>query len=111
MKARSDRSTPAAPLPFHDPSPFPAVPLLSLLATLSALLYLAGLWRDWPSVRLVAKPIPVLCLLLRVSSTARGRYDRFIAAGLALSAAGDVLLEFPRLFVAGLAGLSPRRRG
>lgn len=103
MTGQSDPVPAAAPPTFHDPSPFPAVPLLSLLASVSALLYLAGLWRDWPSVRLVAKPIPVLCLLFWVSSTARGRYDRFLAAGLAFSAAGDVLLEFPRLFVAGLA--------
>jgi alkenylglycerophosphocholine/alkenylglycerophosphoethanolamine hydrolase len=103
MTSRTDRSAPAAALPFHGRSPLPAVPFLSLLASLSAILYLLGLWHDWPTVRLIAKPIPVLCLLLSVSFTARDRYDRFIAAGLAFSATGDVLLEFPRLFVAGLA--------
>src|SRR4029077_4992805 len=108
-KQRSARATTtnAAPPPFEDRSPFPAVPLLflSLLATLSALSSLAGLWLDWPALRLIAKPVPVLCLLLWVLSRARDRYSRLIAAGLALSAVGDVLLEFPRLFVAGLAAV------
>ena len=103
MTSRTDRGAPAAPRPFQDRSRFPAIPVLSLLASLPAILYLFGLWHDWPSVRLIAKPVPVVCLLLWVLSGARDRYARFIAAGLAFSAAGDVLLESPRLFVAGLA--------
>lgn len=102
MTSRSDPAPPVAKLPFHDRSPFLAIPFLSLLATVSALAYLAGLWRDWPALRLITKPIPILCLLLWVLSGARDRYARFIAAGLAFSMAGDVMLEFPRLFVAGL---------
>lgn len=103
MTNRSDRGAPAAPHPFQNRSPFPAGPFLSLLASLSAVVYLLGLWRDWPALRLIAKPVPVLCMLLWVRSGARDRYAHFIAAGLALSILGDVLLEFPRLFVAGLA--------
>lgn len=103
MTSPPEPPPPAAPLPFQDRSSFPAVLLLSLLAGLSVLLYLAGLWRDWPTLRLFAKPVPVLCLFLRVLSGPRDRYARLIAAGLALSMAGDVLLELPGLFVAGLA--------
>jgi uncharacterized membrane protein YhhN len=50
----------------------------------------------------VAKPIPVLCLaamvLRRPSADAR-----MVGAGLVLSAAGDVFLEFPERFLFGLS--------
>lgn len=75
---------------------------LAFVASLAAAGYLVGLWRDWPTVRLAAKPVPVLCLLLWIRDGANDRYARLVAAGLALSMAGDVLLEFPGLFVAGL---------
>jgi alkenylglycerophosphocholine/alkenylglycerophosphoethanolamine hydrolase len=75
---------------------------LAFVALVAAAGYLVGLWRDWPALRFAAKPVPVLCLLLWVLGQASDRYARLVAAGLALSAAGDVLLEFPRLFVAGL---------
>jgi alkenylglycerophosphocholine hydrolase len=76
---------------------------LAFVAFLAAALYLVGLWRDWPVLRLATKPLPVLCLLAWVLTRAEGPYARLVAAGLGLSMAGDVLLEFPRLFVAGLA--------
>ena len=45
-------------------------------------------------LRMVAKPIPVLCLALWVSwLPRRGRYQGAIAAGLLLCALGDILLE------------------
>ena len=76
---------------------------LALIAVVAAAGYVVGLGRDWAGFRLVTKPVPVLCLLaLVLSQAARSRYARLIAAGLALSALGDVLLEFPGLFVAGL---------
>lgn len=75
---------------------------LAFVAVVAASGYVVGLWRDWPMLRLATKPIPVVCLLLWVLSGATDRYARLIAAGLALSAAGDILLEFPGLFVAGL---------
>jgi uncharacterized membrane protein YhhN len=44
----------------------------------------------------------VACLLVRVLEQGKDRYARLIAAGLGLSALGDILLEFPGLFVVGL---------
>jgi uncharacterized membrane protein YhhN len=76
---------------------------LAFVALLAAAGYVIGLWQDWPALRLATKPVPVLCLLVWVLSQARDRYGRLIVAGLAASALGDVLLEFPGLFVAGLA--------
>lgn len=53
-------------------------------------------------VRLVTKALPMACLLGWLWP-ARGRYARFILAGLALSLLGDVLLEVsPALFLPGL---------
>ena len=75
---------------------------LAFVAFLAAAGYLIGLSRDWPTLRLAAKPVPVLCLLLWVLDESNDRYARFISAGLALSMVGDVALEFPGLFVAGL---------
>jgi alkenylglycerophosphocholine/alkenylglycerophosphoethanolamine hydrolase len=59
-----------------------------------------GLAAAAPTLRLVAKPIPALALA--VLTARRDRYARAIAAGLTLSAAGDVLLELPGRFVPGL---------
>lgn len=75
---------------------------LAFAAVLAAVGYLVGLWRDWPVLRLAAKPVPVLCLLVLVLGRGSDRYARLVAAGLALSLTGDVLLELPGLFVAGL---------
>jgi len=75
---------------------------LAFVAVVAAFGYVVGLWRDWPALRLATKPVPVLCLLVWVLARDRDRYARLIGAGLALSALGDVLLEFPGLFLAGL---------
>ncbi len=54
------------------------------------------------ALRLGAKAVPILCLLLWLWP-ARDRYARLISAGLVLSLAGDLLLEAsPNLFLPGL---------
>jgi alkenylglycerophosphocholine/alkenylglycerophosphoethanolamine hydrolase len=50
---------------------------------------------------LVVKPVPVLCLVLWVLGAPKSAYRNRLAAGLGLSLAGDVLIEWS--FVAGLA--------
>jgi alkenylglycerophosphocholine hydrolase len=50
---------------------------------------------------LVFKPVPVLCLTLWVLGAPKSAYRDRLAAGLALSLVGDVLIEWS--FVAGLA--------
>ena len=64
--------------------------------------YVAGEALGQPTVKLLAKPIPVLCLLLWLAPWPRGA-RRFVAAGLLACVAGDVLLELPGRFVAGLS--------
>lgn len=74
---------------------------LGVLALSAALAYLAALALGLPTLALVAKPVPVLCLA--AAAFAEGtRYARIVGAGLLLSAAGDVLLELPQSFLAGL---------
>jgi uncharacterized membrane protein YhhN len=76
---------------------------LSALAVVAAVLYLAGLAAHRPDLCLVAKPLPALALAALVLSARRDAYGGAVAAGLILSAVGDLLLEVPGRFVAGLA--------
>lgn len=69
---------------------------------LAALVYVAALGAGAARLRLIVKPVPALALAMAVLSARRDSYARAIAAGLLLSAIGDVLLEFPGRFVAGL---------
>lgn len=73
-----------------------------MTALAAASLYLLGLALGAPPLRLLAKPVPALCLAVVVLTERRDRYTRAIAAGLVLSALGDVLLEWPARFVPGL---------
>jgi uncharacterized membrane protein YhhN len=54
-----------------------------------------------PSLRLLTKSLPVLCLAAWVGSRAVGPWGRWLAVGLVLSAAGDLWLERDR-FLPGL---------
>jgi uncharacterized membrane protein YhhN len=76
---------------------------LVCVAVVAALVYIAGLAKDAPALRLVSKPVPALALAALVLSGRRDGYAAGVTAGLVLSAVGDVLLEVPGHFVAGLA--------
>jgi alkenylglycerophosphocholine/alkenylglycerophosphoethanolamine hydrolase len=76
---------------------------LAALAVVAAILYLAGLAFDAPTVRLLSKPVPALALAVLVLCGRRDGYAAALTTGLTLSALGDVLLEVPGHFVAGLA--------
>jgi alkenylglycerophosphocholine/alkenylglycerophosphoethanolamine hydrolase len=70
---------------------------------LAAAVYVAALGlAGAEAVRLWSKPVPALVLAALVAASGGGRYRKAIACGLVLSAAGDVLLEFPDRFVPGL---------
>jgi uncharacterized membrane protein YhhN len=76
---------------------------LAAVAVVAAVLYLAGLATHQPDLCLVTKPVPALALAALVVSRRRDAYGAALAAGLMLSAGGDLLLEMPGRFVAGLA--------
>ena len=76
---------------------------LAALAVAAAILYLAALAVEAPALRLLSKPVPALALAALVLSGRRDGYAAALAGGLTLSALGDLLLEVPGHFVAGLA--------
>ena len=76
---------------------------LAAVALVAALLYVAALAVDAPALRLPSKPVPALALAALVLCGRRDAYAAAVAGGLIFSALGDVLLEVPGHFVAGLA--------
>lgn len=73
------------------------------LGLLAVGLFLYGVHIDGYVLRLVVKPIPVLCLLLWMWPFPGNAYKSWIALGLVFSIGGDILLEIsPRLFLYGL---------
>lgn len=66
---------------------------LLLVALGSVAAFVFGLVEDHATIRLISKPIPVLVLLLFVVQRGTGPLMWGVAAGLGLSAVGDVLLE------------------
>lgn len=85
----------------------PRVPALWAAAFLLALAagagYLVAESAGQTTWTLLAKPIPVLLLLARVSFAGSSELRWPVATGLALSAVGDVVLQLPGGFLAGLA--------
>lgn len=80
--------------------------LLFLAGAAAFIAFIAGLALDHFTLRLIAKPVPVLAMLGWVLwCVPPDRYSRLIAAGLFLSVFGDVFLEIggENLFIAGLA--------
>src|SRR5512143_2129918 len=78
----------------------PAV-MLAVVGIGAALLYFVGLAARLPGLCLFSKPLPALALAVWVRLWSRGWPGRLTAAGLAVSAGGDLLLE-AGLFLPGL---------
>lgn len=76
---------------------------LLLLALVAAALYLYALASGNAVLALLAKPVPVLALILWLRTTPATTYRRWIMIGLGFSVLGDILLAIPAdLFVFGL---------
>jgi uncharacterized membrane protein YhhN len=76
--------------------------VLLAVGLMAAAAYFYGLFADQYMLRLLTKPIPVLCLIAWLAPFPDADHRR-IAMALALSAIGDLLLEFqPPFFVPGL---------
>jgi alkenylglycerophosphocholine hydrolase len=76
---------------------------LAAVAVVAAVVYLFVPVYDTPLLQVLSKPIPVIALAVMVRSARHDGYGRALTIGLLLSAVGDVLLEAPGRFVAGLA--------
>ena len=79
--------------------------MLALLATAlaAAAVHLAALAGALPPLAAaLTKPLPVVCLALAVVSHEGSPHARRLTLGLALAALGDVVIDVPVLFLAGL---------
>lgn len=77
--------------------------VLTLVGVAAVIIFFIGLIIDQPLLRMITKPLPVLCLAVWVYLGQRGRYGTLVAVGLVLSAVGDVLLEYgDQTFLAGV---------
>ena len=77
--------------------------VLAAIGLLAAVVYIVSLWINWPTVELITKGIPVLCLIVWLVVLPRDRFANLIITGLLLSLAGDLILQVSAdLFVAGL---------
>lgn len=79
--------------------------MLALLVTAlaAAAVHLTALAGQLPPLAAsLTKPIPVVCLALAVISREGSPYARRLTLGLGLSALGDVVIDVPVLFLAGL---------
>ncbi len=80
----------------------PWTPMLALVGGLAVAAFLSGIHLQLFWLRLASKAVPLLCLTVWLWPPSN-RYTRWIAAGLALSMLGDLLLEIHEaLFLHGL---------
>jgi alkenylglycerophosphocholine hydrolase len=79
--------------------------LFWLLGVLAAIAFVVAVLLDLPSLRGASKPLPVLCMAGAVLMASPTSYRQLVAAGLVVSAVGDVLLEVDRFF-AGLVAFA-----
>ena len=77
--------------------------VLLAIGLIAAVVYVIALWATLPTVELITKGIPVVCLIVWVFGLPRDRYANLIMTGLLFSLAGDLLLQISiDLFVVGL---------
>ena len=67
---------------------------LTLIGLAAVVIFFVGLLLDTFWLRMVTKPLPVLCIALWIYLGKRGRYGTLVTGGLLLSACGDILLEW-----------------
>jgi alkenylglycerophosphocholine hydrolase len=77
--------------------------ILSVVGLAAALIYIVAMWANWPAVELIAKSIPVLCLIVWLFKLPRDGFANLIMAGLIVSLVADLVVQWDRtLLVSGL---------
>lgn len=77
--------------------------VLLALGLLAAALYILAMWAKLPTVELITKGIPILCLIGWLWLRPRDRFANTIMAGLAMSLAADLVMQWDKsLFLPGL---------
>lgn len=81
----------------------PYFPLAAVVGLMGTALFIFGVLLDDYWLRVLAKPLPVLMMMVAVAARGRGRYGRAILAGLGLCVLGDIFLEVGEAtFIAGM---------
>jgi uncharacterized membrane protein YhhN len=66
-----------------------------LLALISGLVFIYGLYIDSTTLRLLTKGLPVIAFIFWLSAAPAGTYRRWISLGLLFGLGGDILLDIP----------------
>jgi alkenylglycerophosphocholine hydrolase len=83
-----------SPVSFEPVTLSPRTKIIMGIGLAAAVLFIYGHDADIYWLRMVAKPIPVLCMALVLAlESAKGHYQWLVIGGLLFSAAGDILLE------------------
>jgi uncharacterized membrane protein YhhN len=77
--------------------------VLLAIGLIAAVVYIVGMWIKLPTVELITKGIPVLCLIVWLWTLPRDRYANLIMAGLIVSLVADLVMQWDEsLFLPGL---------
>ncbi len=76
---------------------------LLVIGLIAAVVYIVSLWTKLPTVQLITKGIPVLCLIVWLAGLPRDRFANLILAGLVVSLVADLVMQWDSaLFLPGL---------
>jgi len=77
--------------------------VLLAIGLIAAVVYIIAMWAKLPTVQLITKGIPVLCLIVWLWTLPRDRFANLIMAGLAVSLVADLVMQWDKsLFLPGL---------
>ncbi len=77
--------------------------VLLAVGLLAAVVYIIAMWAKLPTVELITKGIPILCLIVWLWLLPRDRFANTIMAGLAMSLVADLVMQWDKsLFLHGL---------
>ena len=77
--------------------------VLLAIGLIAAVVYIISMWVKLPTVELITKGIPVLCLVVWLWTMPRDRFANLIMAGLVVSLVADLVLQWDRAwFLPGL---------
>ena len=77
--------------------------VLLAIGLIAAAVYIVSMWIKLPTVELITKGIPVLCLIVWLWAMPRDHFANLIMVGLIVSLAGDLVMQWDKaLFLPGL---------
>ena len=76
---------------------------LLAIGLIAAIIYIISMWIKLPTVELITKGIPVLCLIVWLAGLPRDRFANLIMTGLSVSLVADLVMQWDdSLFLPGL---------